>query len=406
MDANVTPAPRRVRLVAALCALGAVTAACSAERATPEAASGSRPQRGSAAARAGAAGAPGAAGASAAAISAPRPVAPLKARVRPDVLVVSRNPLPPRVVEGLRKLSPAGFTTFRSGTVRVGGVPLGVAGVDPSTFRAFAPAGTAESQPVWEAVARGDLVVSHSVAQRHKWTLGATSSVLGRAGVKLRLGALATTQLPDTHVVVSDAVAASLGLAPTTGVLLTSGTSDPAALASAARKVVGRGGSIHLLTQPQTPYAFLTGSRAAKAFGAFSYRWYDDGTIEPDAEWVSENIVSTTMPVVGRVRCHRLMVPQLRAALTDVQRAGLGHLLRTYDGCYVPRFIERDPSRSVSLHTWGIAVDFDAATNGRGIRGTMDPRIVAIFKRWGFRWGGDWSYTDPMHFELAALMNV
>jgi hypothetical protein len=45
----------------------------------------------------------------------------------------------------------------------------------------------------------------------------------------------------------------------------------------------------------------------------------------------------------------------------------------------------------------------DAATNYRGIAGTMHPRVVEIFKRWGFRWGGDWRYTDPMHFELATI---
>jgi hypothetical protein len=33
----------------------------------------------------------------------------------------------------------------------------------------------------------------------------------------------------------------------------------------------------------------------------------------------------------------------------------------------------------------------------------MDRRVVAIFKSWGFAWGGDWHYTDPMHFELAKL---
>ena len=27
-----------------------------------------------------------------------------------------------------------------------------------------------------------------------------------------------------------------------------------------------------------------------------------------------------------------------------------------------------------------------------------------IFKKWGFAWGGDWSYTDPMHFEMARLV--
>jgi hypothetical protein len=66
--------------------------------------------------------------------------------------------------------------------------------------------------------------------------------------------------------------------------------------------------------------------------------------------------------------------------------------------------MEHDPSNPVSLHTWGIAIDLDSATNRRGTRGTMDPQVVQIFKRWGFRWGGDWSWTDPMHFELGALL--
>ena len=31
----------------------------------------------------------------------------------------------------------------------------------------------------------------------------------------------------------------------------------------------------------------------------------------------------------------------------------------------------------------------------------LDPAVVAVFKKWGFAWGGDWRWTDPMHFELA-----
>ena len=392
MDGDVIRVPRRVRLAAAACAFGVGAAACSFGPAS-SVTSGRRDAPPSASPPAGQ-GAP----------VAVRPVAPLKARVRPDVLVVSRAPLAGSTVQALRRLSPSGFTTFRAGSVRVAGTRLGVAGVDPSSFRAFAPQGTAEAQPVWDAVARGELVVSHAAAERRRWQLGVDAPVAGRTTLTMRLGALATTQLPDTDVVVSDSVAASLGLAPTTGVLLTSGKGDPAKLAASVRRVVGRGGKIHLLTQPETPYAFLTGSKAAKAFGAFSYQWFDDGTIQPDARWVSANIVRAKVPIIGTVTCHRLMVPQLRAALAEVESAGLGHLLKTYDGCYVPRFIERDPSHAISLHTWGIAIDFDAATNGRGIRGTMDPRIVSNFKRWGFRWGGDWSYTDPMHFELGALI--
>ena len=41
-----------------------------------------------------------------------------------------------------------------------------------------------------------------------------------------------------------------------------------------------------------------------------------------------------------------------------------------------------------------------------GIAGKMDRTVVRIFKKWGFAWGGDWNYTDPMHFELASLVSA
>ena len=55
----------------------------------------------------------------------------------------------------------------------------------------------------------------------------------------------------------------------------------------------------------------------------------------------------------------------------------------------------------------GLALDLNVPTNQRGTRGDMDPRVVAIFKRWGFRWGGEFhTVPDPMHFELAALVRT
>ena len=43
--------------------------------------------------------------------------------------------------------------------------------------------------------------------------------------------------------------------------------------------------------------------------------------------------------------------------------------------------------------------------NQRGTVGEMDRTVVSIFKKWGFAWGGDWRYTDPMHFEMNALID-
>ena len=342
----------------------------------------------------------------------PVPVRALAQRLRPDVLVVGKASLSAQALQRLVGLSPAGgAVAFRSGTVSIGGKKVRAIGVDPSTFRTFAAQGTAEATAVWESIARGEAVATHDAAKQLKLVLGKDVSLApaarGAAATR-RLGALATTGVPDSDLVVDDATAGALGLSPSTAVLLTAGKGvDPVALAAKVRSVAGAAAEVDLLTAPAAnPVAFLTGSRAAKAFGAFSYKYFPDGTIEPDARWVRENVRTETLPIMGRVTCHRLMLIQLRGALQDVVDAGLASSLTTYDGCYVPRFIERNPENSISLHTWGIAIDMDAATNYRGIRGTMNPEVVNIFKRWGFRWGGDWQYTDPMHFEIAALLDA
>ncbi len=326
-------------------------------------------------------------------------------RLRPDVLLRAKTPLGAKELDQVALLAP-GAVAYSAGTVRLSGKIVRVASVDPTTFRRFAAAGTAESTPVWQAVADGGVVASHDLAKRLRLPLGERLKVIGPKTAVLRLGALATTGIPGTDLVVSTATGLTLGLGAPTTVLLNAGAKDPAALASKVRKLAGDTADIDLLSAPaSSPFAFLTGSKAAKAFGAFSYTYFPDGTIQPDAAWVRNNIVTTTVPIFGRVTCHRLTVPQLRGALQEVVDAGLAGTLHTYDGCYVPRFIERNPMQSISLHTWGIAIDMDAATNYRGIKGTMDPRVVAIFKRWGFRWGGDWTYSDPMHFEIGALLN-
>jgi hypothetical protein len=145
----------------------------------------------------------------------------------------------------------------------------------------------------------------------------------------------------------------------------------------------------------------------AAAVGTFTYRWFADGTVRPEPSWVAANIRTETVPILGSVTCHRVMLPQLRAALREVVARGLAGEVNAdeYGGCYVPRFIARDPNQGLSLHTWGIAVDLNVPGNQRGTVGAINRDVVSIFKRWGFAWGGDWNYTDPMHFELARLVS-
>jgi hypothetical protein len=121
---------------------------------------------------------------------------------------------------------------------------------------------------------------------------------------------------------------------------------------------------------------------------------------------VSSYIRQESVPILGTVTCNKGMLPQLRAALTEVVQRGLADKIHPgeYAGCYYPRFIARDPAKGISLHSWGIAVDLNVPGNQRGTVGEMDRQVVQIFKKWGFAWGGDWSYTDPMHFEMASVV--
>lgn len=333
-------------------------------------------------------------------------VRPLTKATPADLLVRDSRTLPSTFLRKARSLG--GVTTtlgFAAGHTTLNGHRVTVAAVDPSKFRAYAPTGTAESDPLWASVARGELAVMHRVAKRLDLTLGGRAKV---ASSNRRIGAFATT-LPGVDVVVNDAVGRQLGLHPNTGLVASVGSSDPGAVGQRLTKLVGRlagRADVDLLGAPKAvPKSFVSGKKAAKAFGTFSYRYSANGTITPDSAWVRANIRTERVPIIGKVTCHRLMLPQLRGALSEVVESGLADKIHAgeYAGCYVPRFIENNPNRSISLHTWGIAADLNVPGNQRGTKGKMDRRVVAIFKKWGFAWGGDWRYTDPMHFELAAL---
>ncbi|MGH9196423.1 MAG: M15 family metallopeptidase, partial [Acidimicrobiia bacterium] len=155
---------------------------------------------------------------------------------------------------------------------------------------------------------------------------------------------------------------------------------------------------------------FISGPNAARAFGSFGYIQNEDGTIAPDPAWVKKNIVKSKVPILGDVVCHRYLIPQLKAALSEIEGEGAAASIDVADyhyqgGCFVPRLIRgQDPGRSVSMHAWGLAIDINVKQNPAGSPSKMDPRVVAAFERWGFRWGGRWSPPDAHHFELAALV--
>lgn len=58
-----------------------------------------------------------------------------------------------------------------------------------------------------------------------------------------------------------------------------------------------------------------------------------------------------------------------------------------------------------SSHAFGIAVDVNALANPLGTTGDMPEEVVRQWEAEGGEWGGDWSRSDPMHFETHLTPN-
>jgi hypothetical protein len=280
-------------------------------------------------------------------------------------------------------------------------IPLDAVAVDPARHAEFIP------------IADRDAIS----------TLGPGEAVLGRTSAELRrLGPggvieLAAGQSVVVSSVVEDAsiggaelavdvaTGARLGLA-SPRYLLVAYDGDRPALENRLRAALARGTVVQFRGPGETPYlrqadAVLPQAQIKARFGEFSYRTTVGDAIEPDPAWESESIVTREVPLLGQVRCHRGIIDALVGALTEIERAGLAALVHQagYDGCFVPRFVAG--SDSLSRHAWGAAFDIGVSTNPTGVESAQDPRLVEIFRRWGFTSGDSWLIPDAGHFEYV-----
>jgi hypothetical protein len=160
----------------------------------------------------------------------------------------------------------------------------------------------------------------------------------------------------------------------------------------------------------QNPDATLGLGEAKPLVGEFAYSISKSGKVTADPGWVHQNITPrrffSGIPV--RAGCHRRVWAPLQGALNEVKRAGLEELIdvdntNKYGGCFYPRLnrISGDLGY-LSRHSWGMAFDMNTTTNAQGRAPNLDCRIVRIFRKWGFAWGGNFTPADGMHFEYVG----
>jgi len=102
-----------------------------------------------------------------------------------------------------------------------------------------------------------------------------------------------------------------------------------------------------------------------------------------------------------RIYCNKDIVGPLSNAFKKLIDTNCVDELKTWDGCFNIR--KKRGLSSMSLHSWGLAVDVNAFENGLGQNPKLSKEFVECFTSSGFDWGGIWKRKDGMHFQLAKI---
>jgi hypothetical protein len=283
----------------------------------------------------------------------------------------------------------------------------------PMLISAIDPGAPVLSSDLLAVLRSGEAVMGELTARLRGAALGDSIELESVDGtvVTLRIGEI----VPDTDLRWSELLvgldsAAALGIERPFGIVI---WGAPAAQLQAALRLALPSDAIRIsgpiLGDGSSSDGVLPVAMVKERFGEFAVQPAEGDAVIIDPEWFDAWIVTVDLPIVGQTRCHRKVVPYIRAVLLQIEHSGLAGLLDPVDfqiagGCYNPRFNRgADPGYSLSRHSWGIAIDFNPSTNAYGAEPALPAPIVDVFRRWGFSWGGGWSVPDGMHFEWSRL---
>jgi len=265
----------------------------------------------------------------------------------------------------------------------------------------------ADGDAVSAWLAQGTAVLSTASARLRGLRPGGAITVgLGDKRERIVIGGVRDdARTSGVEALVPLAVASRLGVTEVRQVVVEVTESGSAPLQDTARMLAApvpvRVGSREDVATPDAG-KLLSLAEIKERFGEFSFVDVPGRWLEPDPAWEEANIATQHVPILGRMRCHKKVMGPLTAAMLEVQAAGLEHLVVEPSFCYAPR-VQFGDARSISRHTWGIAVDINPTGNAFGDEPTQDPRLVAIMAKHGFSWGGVWMTPDGMHFEYTGL---
>lgn len=133
-------------------------------------------------------------------------------------------------------------------------------------------------------------------------------------------------------------------------------------------------------------------------------KWGDPAIVENELKYMTVWDIPAHLEIgviPKKLYCNKLIVAPLIQAFTNLIDRGFVKELKTWDGCFNVR--RKRGLKSMSLHSWGIAIDVNAAWNGLGKDPVLSKEFVQCFTDAGFDWGGTWTRKDGMHFQLKTI---
>ncbi len=110
-------------------------------------------------------------------------------------------------------------------------------------------------------------------------------------------------------------------------------------------------------------------------------------------------VLQTQIPVT-HIACNHDMLRPLQMSLDAIVHAKLTEELHSFDGSFNIRPV-RGSQTMMSAHSYGLAIDINAASNPLGGPVAISQELAQCFINNGFDWGARFHRMDGMHFSFA-----
>ena len=195
-------------------------------------------------------------------------VAPLHGLYQADLLALGPGSLSAGLLSRIKGMAGvAAAIPVDAGRLRVNGSAVNVLGIDPSAFRPFAAGPTARATALWRNVAAGGIAISYTMSQEDRLSLSEPVQVQGATARSLPIAGFGTVGVGDVAAVVSDSVAASLGIQSGNAIVISAPRANLAPLMASIKSLMPRGSTVAPLVSQVVAGSVAVTAGAAGALG-------------------------------------------------------------------------------------------------------------------------------------------